>query len=267
MAAAAKFDFIAQVANAIRQHFSGPAVQERVEALLRELESEVRRHERSFDDIFKVQDEIAGTVSAALKVTLSQDLVARQPRTVDAGAYNQLLQGNYVADHNTRADTEKAIGFYQQALRLDPNYALAWAKLANTSLHQASIGWVSIASGTARAREALQQALVNLIDNAIKHSPKGAAVKVGLDVEADALRLWVEDQGEGIPSGEQERIFERFYRRGSELRRETQGVGIGLSIVKHIVEAHGGRIQVRSDIGHGSRFTIELPVKTVEGLS
>ena len=64
---------------------------------------------------------------------------------------------------------------------------------------------------------------------------------------------------EGIPAEDHERIFERFYRCGSELRRETQGVGIGLSIVKHIVEAHGGTIAVVSIVGKGSRFTIQLP--------
>ncbi len=127
--------------------------------------------------------------------------------------------------------------------------------------------------------KALQQALVNLIDNALKHSPKGETVTVGLEVHSpqstvhgprskdqhDALpiHLWVEDRGEGIPAGEQEKIFERFYRRGSELRRQTQGVGIGLSIVKHIVEAHGGRVVVRSAPGQGSRFTIELPVPPI----
>ena len=77
---------------------------------------------------------------------------------------------------------------------------------------------------------------------------------------AARIHLWVEDHGEGIPASEQEKIFERFYRRGSELRRQTQGVGIGLSIVKHIVEAHGGRVLVRSAAGQGSRFTIELPL-------
>jgi signal transduction histidine kinase len=66
--------------------------------------------------------------------------------------------------------------------------------------------------------------------------------------------------GAGIPPEEHARIFEPFYRRGSELRRETPGVGIGLTIVKHVVEAHGGRVTVRSAVGQGSRFTIELPV-------
>jgi len=78
------------------------------------------------------------------------------------------------------------------------------------------------------------------------------------------IRLWVEDQGDGIAESEHEKIFERFYRCGSELRRETQGVGIGLSIVKHVVEAHGGRVLVRSAIGQGSRFTIELPIVNSE---
>jgi len=130
---------------------------------------------------------------------------------------------------------------------------------------------------------AIQQALVNLIDNALKHSPGGSTVTIGLKFpESDAappgathapadasppssvlrsIQLWVEDHGDGIPSEEHERIFERFYRCGSELRRETQGVGIGLSIVKHIVEAHGGRVLVRSAVGEGSRFTMELPMR------
>ncbi len=105
---------------------------------------------------------------------------------------------------------------------------------------------------------ALQQALINLIDNAIKHSPAGTTVSAGLDAVGPEFHLWVEDQGSGIPPEEHEKIFERFYRRGSELRRETQGIGIGLTIVKHIVEAHGGRVRVRSAVGQGSRFTMEL---------
>ena len=121
---------------------------------------------------------------------------------------------------------------------------------------------------------AMQQALVNLIDNAIKHSPKDATVKVVLEMSASGsdtcnlqpstFNLSVSDSGPGIPVSEHEKIFERFYRLGSELRRETQGVGIGLSIVKHVVEAHGGRVLVQSEVGKGSRFTIELQRKTIK---
>jgi two-component system phosphate regulon sensor histidine kinase PhoR len=120
-------------------------------------------------------------------------------------------------------------------------------------------------------RAALQQALVNLLDNAIKHSPAGAEVVIGTAVQPQAARdadspavvqLFVEDHGPGIPAAEHERIFEPFYRVESGLRRETPGVGIGLSIVKHVAEAHAGRVLVRSTPGQGSRFVIELPAAT-----
>ncbi len=116
--------------------------------------------------------------------------------------------------------------------------------------------------------KAIQQALINLIDNAIKHSPKNATVTIGLDFphatrNPQPIHLWVEDHGPGIPASEHEKLFERFYRLGSQLRRQTQGVGIGLSIVKHIIEAHGGHVHVRSALGEGSRFTLDLPAQNI----
>lgn len=113
---------------------------------------------------------------------------------------------------------------------------------------------------------ALQQALVNLIDNAIKHTPAQAQVSIGWnDVpaagngESVAWEVWVQDQGPGIPVSQQAKIFEPFYRRGSELRRETAGIGIGLTIVKHVVDAHQGTIRIESGEGKGSRFILRLP--------
>jgi signal transduction histidine kinase len=108
---------------------------------------------------------------------------------------------------------------------------------------------------------ALQQALTNLIDNAIKHAPVGTPVTVTLmPPESGSVVLRVQDQGPGIPLEDHERIFERFYRRGSELRRETQGVGLGLTLVREIATAHGGTIHVESEPGKGATFILSLPV-------
>lgn len=106
---------------------------------------------------------------------------------------------------------------------------------------------------------AIRQALINLLDNAIKFAPEETAITVRLrQVSAGCWELSVNDQGVGIPANEQERIFDRFYRVGDELRRETQGAGIGLSIVKHIVEAHGGSVKVESQPG-STTFILSLP--------
>jgi len=106
----------------------------------------------------------------------------------------------------------------------------------------------------------IQRALINLIDNALKHSPPGSTVRIELRQAPGGLaRMVVRDHGVGIPAAELERIFERFYRRGSELRRETQGIGLGLSIVRLVAETHGGRAWAESALGQGSSFFIEIP--------
>ncbi|WP_367874882.1 sensor histidine kinase [Luteolibacter sp. Populi] len=109
---------------------------------------------------------------------------------------------------------------------------------------------------------AIQQALVNLLDNAIKFSPPSSAVSVTLSIHENrrTCELRVSDEGPGVPRAEQSRIFERFYRPGDELRRETQGTGIGLSLVKSIAEAHRGTIAVESEPGRGSIFILRIPL-------
>ncbi len=106
---------------------------------------------------------------------------------------------------------------------------------------------------------ALRQALVNLVDNAIKQAPSGSSVTVLARADATVASLSVRDAGPGIATAEQKRIFDRFYRIGSEINRESRGVGIGLSLVRHTAEAHGGVIAVESTPGSGSTFTLEIP--------
>jgi signal transduction histidine kinase len=103
---------------------------------------------------------------------------------------------------------------------------------------------------------AIQQAIVNLLDNALKFSPNGGTIQITLKAHKLFWELAIQDEGAGVPSAEREKIFERFYRVGSELRRTTTGVGIGLSIVKHIVEGHAGIVKVEGEQGNCFRMTI-----------
>ncbi len=109
-------------------------------------------------------------------------------------------------------------------------------------------------------RDALGQALSNLVENAVKYSGESREIKVGLEQENGHARLWVADHGIGISREEQQHIFERFHRVGSSLVHDVKGFGLGLSIVSHVVQAHGGGIDVESELGKGSRFTIRLPL-------
>jgi two-component system phosphate regulon sensor histidine kinase PhoR len=105
----------------------------------------------------------------------------------------------------------------------------------------------------------LEQALTNLIDNAVKYSNPGAAVLIRLRRTASGVSLAVQDRGIGIPPKDLPRVFERFYRVDKARSREMGGTGLGLAIVKHIVLAHGGAVRAESELGSGSTFTIELP--------
>lgn len=110
-------------------------------------------------------------------------------------------------------------------------------------------------------RDKLQQVLTNLLSNAVKYTGEGGCIRILVEdrPEAEAAALSVCDDGPGIPAGEQARIFERFYRTDQSRSRKTGGAGIGLSIAKAIVQAHGGRLTVRSAPGQGSCFTVLLP--------
>ncbi len=109
-------------------------------------------------------------------------------------------------------------------------------------------------------REAMARSLLNLVNNALKYSQDARYIGVNLYRDNGSVKLEVVDHGIGIPRGEQDKIFEKFYRVGDPLVHNTKGSGLGLSLVKHIVVAHGGNVSVDSAPGQGSKFTIALPV-------
>jgi PAS domain S-box-containing protein len=107
----------------------------------------------------------------------------------------------------------------------------------------------------------LEQVLNNLLSNAIKYSPDGGRIEIGGRVSPGEVIVTVTDQGVGIPLEEQARIFERFFRGSRERHQRTPGAGLGLYLVKAIVEAHGGRIWVESHPGEGATFSFALPLE------
>jgi len=113
-------------------------------------------------------------------------------------------------------------------------------------------------------REAIARSLVNLVNNALKYSQDQKFIGVNLYRYNGSVKLEVIDHGIGIPAPEQGKIFEKFYRVGDPLVHNTKGSGLGLSLVRHIVHAHGGEVSVDSTPGQGSKFTIALPVKAAE---
>ena len=116
-------------------------------------------------------------------------------------------------------------------------------------------------------REAIARALVNLVNNALKYSNHDKYLGVKLYRDNSAVKLEVADHGIGIARRDQSKIFEKFYRAGDPLVHNTKGSGLGLSLVRHITEAHGGEIAVESAPGTGSKFTLSLPLAPANAIS
>ncbi|MEJ7635945.1 ATP-binding protein [Aeromicrobium sp.] len=113
-------------------------------------------------------------------------------------------------------------------------------------------------------RAQLHAAVSNLVENAVTYSPDGSRVTVTATLDSQDVRLTVADNGIGIPGGELDRIFERFYRVDPARARATGGTGLGLSIVKHVAASNGGTVEVWSEQGLGSSFTLVLPKHSQE---
>jgi signal transduction histidine kinase len=106
----------------------------------------------------------------------------------------------------------------------------------------------------------ITQAVKNLVSNAIKYSPERTTVTVSTALEAEAVRLCVEDRGYGIPNEAKDRVWEKFYRVvRDDQEKDEESTGLGLSFVREVVEQHGGTVDLESEVGRGSKFSFTLP--------
>lgn len=110
-------------------------------------------------------------------------------------------------------------------------------------------------------RESFSLALNNLLENAFKFSPERKEILVEVKRDAENVRVDIKDKGMGIPSGEMDKIFDKFYQGKNAAQQSIRGTGLGLALVKHAVEAHGGKVLVESKVGQGSTFSLVFPVR------
>ena len=144
------------------------------------------------------------------------------------------------------------------------------ATAVDTSAIDADSKRISIVTGGATGvevfgnQEQVTAAVANLVANAVSYSEPDSTVLVSTRTDEERVEISVVDQGIGIPTGEIDRIFERFYRVDPARHRSTGGTGLGLSIVKHVAATHGGEVRVWSVEGQGSTFTLTLPRRKQE---
>jgi signal transduction histidine kinase len=127
---------------------------------------------------------------------------------------------------------------------------------ANLSIELVADSGVTVVRGD---RHKVRTVLENLIDNAIKYSPGGGRIELGIRQRPDSTRFWVRDEGLGIPPSQQERVFAKFARLDPALARGVTGAGLGLYICREFVRRMNGRLWLESREGQGSTFVFELP--------
>jgi PAS domain S-box-containing protein len=177
------------------------------------------------------------------------------------GLINNLLDASRIQAGGLRLDFDD-VDLQTLAVKVAQGYR------TQTQQHQIELDFPKPLPPVRGDEERLRQVLTNLVGNAIKYSPGGGVIRIGGWDEADPTSgqrvvLYVADQGIGIPPQDLDKIFERFYRGDSTLRRSTAGAGLGLYLVKAIVEGHAGEIWARSEPGKGTTFFVALPVEQI----
>ncbi|HYH34102.1 MAG TPA: ATP-binding protein [Nocardioides sp.] len=223
----------------------------------------------------RVKDEFVASVSHELRTPLTSirgyvdllldrdDLPAEVAQHLAVVARNADRLGRLVADLLHSAQMDNGL---LHVLRARGDLAAVVREALAAATPAASAVGVSLDSDlpeqlpTTMDRDRMRQVVDNLLSNAIKYTPRGGTVRVGLALDGDRVELRVEDSGIGIDAPDRDRLFTRFFRTREAEERSIQGVGLGLSITKSIIESHGGRIEVESELGRGSTFRVRLPV-------
>lgn len=229
--------------------------------------SERRELERMKDDIFAtVSHEMRTPLTAMLGFTeflLENDVDEAQSREFLGTIYKETERLHELINNFLdlqRLKTRQGV-YHFEILAVAPllyESALLFASASKT--HRIAVNVPSDLPPVKGDEVRLHQVFNNLLCNAIKFSPKGGTISLGAQQNKDAVVVWVQDEGIGIPPEMLEKIFDRFYRVDSTDSRRTGGTGLGLALVKEIVTAHGGGVWVESEVGKGSTFHVSLPV-------
>ena len=153
---------------------------------------------------------------------------------------------------------ELRLGTFDMMTAIDEVLSTIRPQALAKSLHLEESGARAVSLHADRVR--FKEVLYNLLSNAVKFTPEGGRISVDSKTEDGFAHITVTDTGVGIPPGEQESIFDKFYQVGSTTRGVREGTGLGLAITKQLVEAHGGEIRVESGLGRGSRFHFTIPL-------
>jgi signal transduction histidine kinase len=228
----------------------------------------------------RVKDEFVASVSHELRTPLTSirgyvdillerdDLPAEQRAQLEVVARNGERLSRLVADllHTARVDegplevvrTRQDLG---EIVRASVEAAAPAARAAGVELRlDAPSTLVTLVDG-----QRIAQAVDNLVSNAIKYTPRGGQVEVRLAMDGARIEICVADSGIGIQAADRDRLFTRFFRAEHAEEQSVQGLGLGLGIAKSIVESHGGRIDIESEVGRGSVFRIRLPAGSERG--
>jgi len=206
------------------------------------------------------------SIAAAIE-TLEDEAARTDPETADR--FLSMLRRN-VTRLEALLDDILALSRFESRpetiLRVPVDFAQVARRAAEEHLDRAQRSELTLEfSATGKSMvdgdpETLQRILDNLIVNAINYTPAGGKIEVRVRAEGANALLQVRDSGIGIPAGDRERIFERFYRVDKGRSRSAGGTGLGLAIVKHAARFHGGEVVVESEPGVGSTFTVRLPL-------